>query len=270
MCGLTGVLIGEGQTRSSMEKIRNVFSASLIANEERGRLATGVACVNGEGFTAIDKKPVSASVFVQAREFEIFMEQCMNTGPQIILGHTRRPTKGTIHNSDNNHPIIVGNIVGIHNGTITNDDEIFLSLERRKDIRRKRVGSVDSESIFALMDSINFSGSVENWSGRIQESASLLIGSYTTLFFNKKHPHTLVLLKYQNPISLHYSKELNALFFCSRYVFLRKAFGKAVITEAIPGKTGYVFDSQLIKENQKQPVIKFKLNQQKINKIICS
>ncbi len=198
MCGLTGVLIGEGQNWQSMEKIKNVFTASLVANEERGRLATGVACVNREGIISIDKEPVPASDFVRNRRYEAFMEHGISTGTHILLGHTRRPTKGTIHNSNNNHPIVVGNIVGIHNGTITNDDEIFLALDRRKDIRRKRVGSVDSEVIFTLMDNIDFSASVEQWLDDIIKSSSLLLGSYTTLFFNKKFPQKLVLLKYQN------------------------------------------------------------------------
>jgi glucosamine 6-phosphate synthetase-like amidotransferase/phosphosugar isomerase protein len=155
----------------------------------------------------------------------------------------------------------VENTIGIHNGTITNDDEIFLSLDRRKDRRRKRIGSVDSEAIFALMDDVDLTKPPENWGKEIRDASSLLVGSYTTLFFNRSLPSMLFLLKYDKPISVHYSPELNSLFFCSRYVFLRKAFGRSVVTEALPSKTGYVFDARTLEDNRKQPSIRFNLHQ---------
>jgi hypothetical protein len=113
------------------------------------------------------------------------------------------------------------------------------------------------------MEDVDLSKNPEAWAGDIQEGASLLVGSYTSLFFNKSLPHILFLLKYDNPISVHYSPEFNSLFFSSRYVFLRKAFGKSVITEALASRTGYVYNANLLETMQKRPFIRFDLHQLK-------
>jgi len=246
-----------------MKEIGELFSASLLANEERGRDATGVASIDRHGAVRIKKGPQPASQFVKTEEYSAFMENLEKNEISVLLGHTRRPTKGSPRENDNNHPIMVGDTVGIHNGTITNDDEIFLSMEKRRDKTRKRIGSVDSEAIFALMDEVDLTEPFGKWANGIKTVASLLVGSYTTLFFNKAFPHMLFLLKYDNPISVHYCSDLNALFFSSRYVFLRKAFGKSVIAEALPSKTGYVYDATLLKQKQKEPAIQFGLSQLK-------
>jgi glucosamine 6-phosphate synthetase-like amidotransferase/phosphosugar isomerase protein len=263
MCGLTGVLIGGSPGSETRRRIADVFTASLLANEERGREATGVASLDRTGSVRIEKLPLRATEFVERAVYQSFIEEAGNAETVILLGHTRRPTKGSTADHHNNHPISVGNTVGIHNGTITNDDEIFLSMDRRKDRRRKRIGSVDSEAIFALMEDVDLKKPQECWAKGFQEAAALLVGSYTTLFFNRTLPHLLFLLKFNNPISVHYSPDLNALFFSSRYVFLRKAFGKSVITEALASKTGYVFDARSLETRRKQPCMKFGLHQLK-------
>ncbi len=259
MCGLAGVLIGGQADPAAIERIKELFTANLAANEERGKKATGVAVLLEDGSFFIEKGPIRASEFIKTRSYLDFMEKNVNPATTIILGHTRRPTKGSFHNNANNHPIRVGNIVGVHNGTITNDDELFLSMDRRKDKNRKRIGSVDSEAIFALLDNIDTKLAFNKYIARIQKAAYLLVGTYSTLFFNCNLPHKLFLLKYNNPISVHYDPELNALFFSSRYVFLRKAFGKSVITKALPSKTGYVYDSRLLNELGKEALYQFVL-----------
>lgn len=61
--------------------------------------------------------------------------------------HTRAWTKGSPVNPNNNHPIRVANIVGVHNGGVWNDDELFAELG----ILDRRIGHVDSEAIFAAL-----------------------------------------------------------------------------------------------------------------------
>ncbi len=263
MCGIAGVLIGDSTDQAIIERIKELFTANLAANEERGKEATGASVLHGDGSFFIEKAPIRAAEFIKTRPYLDFIEKKVCPGANLIIGHTRRPTKGSPNNDANNHPIRVGDIVGVHNGTITNDEQIFLGMDRRKDKNRKRIGSVDSEAIFALMDSIEPHISFNKYTDAIQNAASLLVGTYTTLFFNRNLPHKLFLLKYNNPISVHYAPELNALFFSSRYVFLRKAFGKAVITSALPSKTGYVYDSRLLYNLKKEPLHHFALQSKK-------
>lgn len=65
---------------------------------------------------------------------------------EVIL-HTRFATQGSETNNDNNHPIRVGPVVGVHNGVISNDWQLF----NRMGIKDKRQAEVDTEAIFAAI-----------------------------------------------------------------------------------------------------------------------
>jgi len=66
---------------------------------------------------------------------------------QALL-HTRDYTKGAPEIEVNNHPVRHGDVVGVHNGVIANDDAL---LARYGIERETPEMSVDSEAIFALM-----------------------------------------------------------------------------------------------------------------------
>ena len=59
-------------------------------------------------------------------------------------------TKGTHRNNLNNHPITAKNVVGVHNGMVYNDDELFKKYSDEKYI--ERAGQVDSEAFFRFID----------------------------------------------------------------------------------------------------------------------
>ena len=64
--------------------------------------------------------------------------------------HTRYATQGIPEWNDNNHPIITGSVVGVHNGHVSNDDWMFKCVEDYvgNDVR---IAHVDSEAIFAAL-----------------------------------------------------------------------------------------------------------------------
>ena len=65
------------------------------------------------------------------------------------LVHVRDYTKGHPSIAANNHPVRHGAVVGIHNGVIVNDDELF---ERHGWRRHEPEMTVDTEAIFALAE----------------------------------------------------------------------------------------------------------------------
>lgn len=67
-----------------------------------------------------------------------------NTARQAIV-HTRAATQGSPDNNDNNHPIVLPGMVGIHNGIIWNDGEVI------RNLALERVAEVDSAVIFQLI-----------------------------------------------------------------------------------------------------------------------
>ena len=87
----------------------------------------------------IQKKDVTASRFVRGLSIPRVA--------QTAVLHTRWWTQGSPTNNNNNHPIQVANIVGVHNGGIYNDDELFTEMG----IAERRIAQVDSEAIFATL-----------------------------------------------------------------------------------------------------------------------
>ncbi len=258
MCGITAILLADSTTRD-ISKIQDLFTANLVANEIRGKDATGILIVQNNGSWFLEKAPLPASEFTKTSAYTKLLSRA-DRDTVLLLGHTRNPTKGSPTDNNNNHPIIVGDTIGVHNGTLSNDDEIFLQhLKAGKD---SRIGAVDSEAIFALIDELGRNNSMERYCDKLSQMSQLLHGSYTTIYTRPEDPFRLYLLKYNNPMSVHYSPEHQGLFFSSRYIFLRKAFGRSVITEALPSRQGFVFDSTLITNRGKRPILCFPLAQQ--------
>lgn len=139
MCGIAGFNLSKSE--KSLDS-RVLAGALLKQIEERGRHATGIAYLNGDKFS-VRKAPVPASKFL-TRLID------MNPDTTNAILHTRWATKGSPEVNANNHPIISGKIVGVHNGHLSNDDAVFdyLGSERR--------GQVDSEAAFALLSATKY------------------------------------------------------------------------------------------------------------------
>jgi glucosamine 6-phosphate synthetase-like amidotransferase/phosphosugar isomerase protein len=110
----------------------------LLEMESRGRHATGLAWNDSAEGVYITKANISATRFVR--------KNVVPQGISTFIGHTRLATKGSPMNNDNNHPIDAFGIVGIHNGRISNDDDLFEVIGSEH-----RIAQVDSEAIFALL-----------------------------------------------------------------------------------------------------------------------
>jgi asparagine synthetase B (glutamine-hydrolysing) len=135
MCGIAGFSL---DSASSVD--RTLAAQALLAGiAERGADAVGYAHRGPEGLTRLYKQPTGATALLDRIEIP--------DGATEALVHVREFTKGHPTLLANNHPIRHGAIVGIHNGRIANDEEIF----DRYGIARAEPGmTVDSEAIFAL------------------------------------------------------------------------------------------------------------------------
>ena len=123
-----------------------------------------------------------------------------------LLVHVRDYTKGHPSLVANNHPIRHGAVVGIHNGIIENDDELFA----RHQIPRAEPGmTVDSEIIFAL---------AEHSRGRTADALQELYGSMATAWLDEGRPELLLARGLGRPLWLGHTKK--ELFFASTRVAL--------------------------------------------------
>ncbi len=253
MCGLVGVLL-EPKARSaeSWHEILDVTTRNLLGNEERGRDASGIVVIHRDGRYELFKQPVDAASLAR---MDGFRDVLASVGDDVtcILGHTRRPTKGSRWRNVNNHPIVTDNVIGIHNGVIRNDDALFTTLEL------PRQGEVDSEVIFRLQEKVDPRQPLPGYCRAIQERANWLEGMFATLSVDLRNPAQLVALKHRRPLCLHYEASLQALFFSSRYIFLRLAFGQSVIMEILEDGFGYCFDARDLSAWGSRPVYSFEL-----------
>ena len=137
MCGIAGFSLSSDSRAS-----RTLAAQALLAGiSERGADAVGYAFRGHDGTVEVTKLRGGASALLD----EIHVPA---SSPQVLL-HTRDHTKGHPAIEANNHPVRHGRVVGVHNGVIANDDELFAryGLERHEDGM-----TVDSEAIFALME----------------------------------------------------------------------------------------------------------------------
>lgn len=146
MCGISGIFLlqNKKRTKSDYNDIRKLTKKLILNTSARGINATGIAVINKDRLYLL-KLPIDAEEFVKKKEFKNILQKIDETSI-AVLSHNRFKTQGSVKNPHNNHPIIHGSIIGIHNGIVSNDKEIF------KKLKIKRKGQVDSESIFAIIN----------------------------------------------------------------------------------------------------------------------
>jgi glucosamine 6-phosphate synthetase-like amidotransferase/phosphosugar isomerase protein len=136
MCGIAGYSLS---SKSVLD--RTLAAQSLLAGiAERGADAVGYAHRSpGDSYPVVVKQRTPASQLLERIEVPAEATE--------LLVHVRDYTKGHPSINANNHPVRHGPVVGIHNGIITNDDELLAPFSCARAEPRM---TVDSEAIFAL------------------------------------------------------------------------------------------------------------------------
>src|SRR6185437_3451766 len=136
MCGIAGYSL---RSRSGADRTL-AAQALLAAIAERGADAVGYAYRSpDETYATVVKQRTPASQLLERISVPAEAAQ--------LLVHVRDYTKGHPSIPANNHPVRHGPVVGIHNGIITNDDEL---LEPHDCARAEPQMTVDSEAILAV------------------------------------------------------------------------------------------------------------------------
>jgi glucosamine 6-phosphate synthetase-like amidotransferase/phosphosugar isomerase protein len=146
----------------------------MAAISERGADASGY-CFRGPSVELeVHKRRTGASEFLDS--------VYVRAGATQVLVHVRDYTKGHPSLNANNHPVRHGTVVGVHNGIIKNDEEIFA----RYGFERAEEGmTVDSEAIFALAER-------ERSRARAFEE---LYGSMATAWLDERDPNVVFLAR---------------------------------------------------------------------------
>lgn len=175
MCGIAGFYFkNPDEFTLSSGEIEDLVDWLHLGIEHRGTHATGIAAQDKYGESMLEKSDMTASKFM-------FWRRDVMDDVRAVILHTRLHTKGKPENLLNNHPVQYENIMMVHNGHISNDDELF------KDEELKRFAEVDSEIIPALLHKYSMT--------EPKEALEKMSGGFAIAALDSSEPGKLLLAK---------------------------------------------------------------------------
>lgn len=157
MCGIGSFQLCKEEQACARKLAQNLLRGLQI----RGTDASGIAWHDTQ----------TSETFVQKHNCNggLMASYLDKTIGRTAIIHTRYATLGSPKNNDNNHPIDVNGVVGVHNGHITNHNDLFLKVKGYK-----RKGQVDSEAAFAYLRYGPSGRSLQDKLSDIQGGAALM------------------------------------------------------------------------------------------------
>lgn len=241
MCAICGIGFMKDHSLRTPQVIKEIISNLLIECQKGGRQATGVSIMT-EKEAHVLRRPVNGTHFVSLPEYADFLRETIQfkKGQEIlsVIGHCRFPTKGDPSNHFNNHPIVCDRIVGVHNGCIGNDDELFA------EHGMKRIAEVDTEIIFSLINHHKTLG--KSTHEAVVATTNQIQGSYACAMQDLSNPYALYLFRAFGPTDIKYFPSLGVVFFATSQTFIENSvrFANLGVSNSVnyPNDTGIIFD----------------------------
>lgn len=242
MCGIVGVIQYESKVDRAIRQraLKILFSETMLKTEPRGRDATGLYQVHTDGDWAMTKKgqKVTDWIFQDRSDpknedpvvYSDFMDSWLEHPHELtaLVGHCRAATVGTKGKDNNdNHPFAVqlderNALLGIHNGTLNNHEEIFKKLPKVL----TRHGSVDSEAIFHFLYHLTDQGQVPVTGDMLRYMGERLEGAYAVIAVNSRFPNQVVTFRKDRPMECFMIAPLNVVVIASEKKFVESALDK--------------------------------------------
>jgi asparagine synthetase B (glutamine-hydrolysing) len=172
MCGIAGVYLRDPKLVVNLD---DLLDTMLDRIEHRGGDATGFIALGSKGVAEWHRAACDVRDFIKYR-------RPVPKGTRTIMAHTRFATQGLPAFMENNHPIRRGSFYVVHNGHVSNDQQLF------KLAGRERFGQVDSEAIPARLASL---GSLDKTAQVMEE----IQGAAAIAAVDASNPRRLVLAR---------------------------------------------------------------------------
>ena len=147
MCGIFGLVEHSASSVSAKER-RSVIRDLFIYSQARGTEAAGIAIAQNSSIKVF-REAVSAADFVKDSRFKdliAILDAKQASESFAVIGHSRLVTNGSQRNDLNNQPVITSGVVGVHNGIVVNDENLWTKYGTDD-----KLSDVDSEVIFYLI-----------------------------------------------------------------------------------------------------------------------
>jgi glucosamine 6-phosphate synthetase-like amidotransferase/phosphosugar isomerase protein len=246
MCAIFGIGFMNGHRVHNLSKMRLVLDILFKRSQVRGRMASGLVFATPRKLDVL-KHGVSAEKLIDTKVYHEKCEEYLSENSRLlsIIGHTRQPTKGTYLDNKNNHPIIANRVVGVHNGIISNDDDIFDNFSKFAGKEWTRSGQVDSEIIFRLVDYYSTICRLE-MNDSIMRACRQLKGGYACALVSGLDQYSIWIFRNTGPIEMVYFPKVGVIIFASSMVFIKQALeginlGTAEVIE-VPSDSGMGID----------------------------
>lgn len=199
MCGIAGCSIPTNAKRNASKVARSL----LLGIEERGKDATGAAWYSPSetGSVYFQKDAVPASSFVHSLQ--------LPASARTMVLHTRLATQGSPAVPANNHPFVTGNVVGVHNGCLFNDDTLT------KTYALTRQAETDSEAAFALLNEMVGGDTYTKRAKARVQMLEEIQGSAALAWLDMRDPGQLHIARINSSPVVHCTTDDGAFYFAS-------------------------------------------------------
>ena len=242
MCGIAGVIQYESDVSREIRQraIRILFSEIMLKTEPRGKDATGLYQVHADGDWLMTKKGQKVSDWILTDRSDSKNEDAIVYGEitdswlehpmemRTVVGHCRAATVGSKGKDNNdNHPFAIqldgqNVILGIHNGTLNNHEEIFAKLPDFL----PRHGAVDSESLFHFLYHLTDKGTKPVDGDMLKYMGERVEGAAAVIMVNTRFPNQVVTFRKERPMEYYMIAPLNILVIASEKPFVESALEK--------------------------------------------
>jgi asparagine synthetase B (glutamine-hydrolysing) len=211
--------------------IQSAVETLAKLSESRGKDSSGLVFRNeAEGELRVFKGAISLGYLLKQRSVNREFERPFTGGGKTgasstfaVMGHSRLVTNGSQLNDENNQPVVKEGIVGIHNGIIVNEDELW---SRYPSMRRSY--QIDTEVMLALVRlHLEATGSM---ACAVSRAISEIFGTVAAAYLANDRDSITVAT---NNGSLYFLTDWKGLFaFASERYFLSQLAGKMHLSPA--------------------------------------
>lgn len=216
MCGILGYIGNIPQ--KDWPEAHSLLSSIFIESNSRGNHAAGFSAIHELDSPKLvtEKRPIPSYKFVKrSAKFRALRKRM----PKIFIGHTRWSTSGPANINRNNHPFNSQRYSLVHNGSITNWQEL---VKRTDSLNRNMRTGCDSEVLLHLLEEKeNFDAGVQHIMNSVPGSSKIAIA---TVRYHPDFQRRLFLFRNDsNNIVIMTVPKWRAIFFASTERILQNA-----------------------------------------------